>query len=58
MQYRCETVVPQRMAEMEQAILERNFKAFARLTMQVREKGERGREGYQLSTRVTNKLHV
>ena len=34
-QYRCETVVPQRMVDMERAIHERDFKSFARLTMQV-----------------------
>ena len=34
-QYRCETVVPQRMTGMERAIRERDFKSFARLTMQV-----------------------
>ena len=33
-QYRCETVVPGRMAAMETAILERDFGSFARLTMQ------------------------
>ena len=35
-QYRYETVVPQRMVDMERAIKERDFKSFARLTMQAR----------------------
>lgn len=34
MKYRCETVVPERMVEMERAIRHRDFKSFARLTMQ------------------------
>lgn len=34
MKYRCETVVPQRMSDMERAILERDFPSFARLTIQ------------------------
>ena len=33
-QYRCETVVPQRMAAMERAVVEEDFPTFARLTMQ------------------------
>ena len=33
-QYRCERVVPQRMVDMERAIVERDFETFARLTMQ------------------------
>ena len=36
-QYRAEAIVPQRMAEMEQAILKRDFQSFGKLTMQVRE---------------------
>ena len=33
-QYRSETVVPQRMAEVERVIEKQDFKTFARLTMQ------------------------
>ena len=33
-QYRCETVVPERMEAMERAVIERDFAAFARLTIQ------------------------